>query len=577
MLFSLYSTSLLCARASRWTLTLLPAVLASSAAGQITPLGEHPIDVLPCDVAVTPDGEVAVVRGMTPLGTEQDRITVWLMSQAQKVPGTGCTGLWGRAAGNNGVSDMLQCTNARAICIGSTDEYGPIGGEDTTYVDILDISTADDPLNIWSCLASYRLTGTSGLDVAGIVSDVAITPKGKYAIVNHQNWIHVFNLRTGAIALQQNIGIQGPRSPSGCADSIAVKDDYGAVITRWGSQSLVYALDLTGPLPAVAWSAPFKQASTAPEAVPHDVAITPDGTRAVVTGHDVAALVDLTQPTGSNNPKIVVQASVKRFWRDTVDSVEVTNYRAVTIGSKPSAPWQWHIEVHDITSPGAFAAPLATYDADPIGEDNRAHDLEICAGQDRAVIRTQRQVIVIPSLTNPPSTLPASHMLDTTGDPLLSLQPPPNQGTFVSDSVVVSPRPIDDYDIAVLIGSWGKEGTSDRAGYVEFLDMPPSPDAPSLYTCELYNQGEDITPADLNLTHDKDHVVVRSVATGEAPPGYGNYDLSYFSVGQHSLIDITGGNGEIFALDSLEIGSSRAVSVSERYGQGTGWVHFIGF
>jgi len=409
---------------------------------------------------------------------------------------------------------------------------------------------------------------------------VAITPNGKYAFVNHQNWIHVFNLRTGAKALQQNIGSLYKCSPSGCADSIALTNDRFAVITQTTTTpwSRVYVFDLSeGPVPLYKWTEVCCEFAGQD---PHDVAITPDGTRAVVTCEGSAALVDLTQPKGPDNPKIIRQASVKRFWRDTVDSVEVTNNRAVTIGSKPSAPWQWHIEVHDITSQGAFGTPLATYDpglSDPIDKDNRAHDLEICPGQDRAVIRTQRQVIVIPSLANPLSTLPTNHKILTSGDPLVSLQPPPSSGIFVSDSVVVSPRPMDDYDIAVLIGSWGKVGTNDRAGYVEFLDIPPSPGVPALYTCELHNPGQDITPADLKLTHDKDHVVVRSVATGENPPGYGDYDLSYFSVGQHSLIDITGGNGEIFALDSLEIGSSRAVSVSERYGQGTGWVHFIGF
>ena len=280
---------------------LAPFWLASSASAQVQFVNEVGIDVLPIDLAVTPDGLVGVVRSTDDSSAGQ-MITIWDLDTGTELffDRTTCQFGWGTGNAGYPTSDAIQATNSRAIAVGSRD--------DVTYVDILHIDPNEPP--VCGCLANYALTGTTNQTKAGDVNDVAITPNGLFAVVNHKNWIHVFNLRSGAIAGQFNIGSypSGIARPGACAGSVAVTDSRAIVLTSrgglGGTRMWVYILNLVDG-PSVMLEQQMALSQPTFETDPHDVAITPDGTRAVVTGGRVVGLFNLVTALSSGKWSIL--------------------------------------------------------------------------------------------------------------------------------------------------------------------------------------------------------------------------------------------------------------------------------
>ena len=91
----------------------------------------------------------------------------------------------------------------------------------------------------------------------------------------------------------------------------------------------------------------------------HDVRMTPDKTLAVVTCENALSFIDLTviPPV----PFDVAQADHRRLWRETADSVALTNDNAVTIASLVTSgnptTVKWKIDVWDIQDVPAVDHP----------------------------------------------------------------------------------------------------------------------------------------------------------------------------------------------------------------------------
>ena len=362
---------------------------------------ESQIQAAPYDVELTPNGLISIVRGnssATPIGSGSDqRVSFWrtdVTAGAQLFPNVSNAVGRGGVTLSNGVatfSNAIAANNERAVIIGSADtNFDSI--EETTYVDIVAFDYTQTPPTV-TVLATYALAG-AGNTPAGYAHDVAITPDGVLAVVTSANWIHVFELMTGGVVKAFNVG--GPDSPAGAGpclpgfsrNSLEVTNDH-AVVTMartipsfpTNSATWVYVVDLSYSPPTtlpslVLEDEPFSSNNN--QRKPHDLAISPDGTRAGISSYNLFALYDLAAAT----PAFLGGQFNGNRWKETLDcspiwdSIEMSDTRAVVLSDRPQvAPsypceWKywWTAEVFTtVTSAaGPPATLLATFDDSPV-------------------------------------------------------------------------------------------------------------------------------------------------------------------------------------------------------------------
>ena len=393
---------------------------------------EGQIDAVPLDVEMTPNGAVAVVRGSTGSNGPSDwKVSAWRTDVAgagRLLPPIGQQNQVGRGnlvmdwtANKPMFSDAIAVTNERVVAIGSGDTQS-FPGEDTTYVDILSLSYQSGAPQV-SVLATHLRSGNDANTVAGVAHDVAITPDGSIAVVNSLNWIQVFELTGGTLLHEYNIcgadspGLKGPCSPYGSRNSVEVTNTRAVVTTGRplpyplvGTRVWVYIIDLTADEdPAVLLE--YDQSDPALPGTnqnPHDIAITPDGFRAVVTATESVGLYDLTTATVIGTPDWAGQK--ERHWNFTAipghptpdlwHSVEASNSRAVVLADNAfvGGP-QWIVSVYDITS---SLSQIAEYTG-TIPHDT-AWDLSLAPDGRKASIKTQLHDLAVLDVVNPGST-----------------------------------------------------------------------------------------------------------------------------------------------------------------------------
>jgi hypothetical protein len=467
---------------------------------------------------------------------------------------------------------------------------------DTTIIDVVDINA-----NPAVCLAHHVRTGT-GAQAYGEASDVAITPDGGLAIVNSRNWIHVVDLPSGAIRVEFNIGSlpAGTCNPSAIADSVACTDDRAIVTTTRlennVSKAWVYILDLTNM--TIALEHKLAPPTGNYEHDPHDVAITRDGRFAVVTASKIVGLYDL-QYTKDIAHHLDLQ--IVRTYRLNVDSVEVTNNRALVTGDKwfvdtqSGATWfKWAVDVYDISAAATTPWTPASRSYDPgwdsqIPGNNRAHDLAIAPENDRALVRSEKENLVLHGFDAPPTTL--TILASPNGANPLAGPPaaydPTNRKVFTSDSVVIPPAISEGSQLGITIGTKSTGGTpSLYVVYVDFVNIGahvPTVNELGPYTSSVAD--ESCVAADLALSRDKTRVVVRSAAPIADFGATNGSDILEFLVTPPTLLYRYGATGNVFALDSVEVGRDRAISASEFLQQnppvypppffGQGWIQIV--
>lgn len=555
----------------------------------------------PVDVAVGYNGRHAGVRSAFPSSgpsaPNANGVTFWDLTSATAPSGsTSNFSLPGEPVDVALVgfgfqpSDCIEMTNNQAVTIGSGFSAFASGSHDQTYIDLF---TRNVTTGVWSHSATHTVGPTTTTvmpwEQAGHANDLAITRDGDFAIINDTNYIHRLEMATGTL-LSINIGYNwGPFpgtpglsdnlcTPNSAVDSIALTNETAVittsrlepagVIVTW-----VYLVDIAN------WTILLEQ-RIAPTTIvaeaafrPHDVAITPDQTLAVVVSNRMVSLFDLV-----NNTWLATDYSgwASREYQRQVDSVEVTNDRAVILSDDLVAGVRrWAIDVYAISA--TATTPLQTLQKylDPAGQNepnSLSHDLAITRDGKRALVRTSFDNIYITDLVTPPTqlalpSLPSPN--NSNAHEYLNYTFIGNYTAFSSDSVVI----VDDGDtqIAVTIGA-AVPLFGTLTGYVDFIDLGAA--TPSVVWKAIAPTGaEGSLPLDLEATRDRAELVVRTSNPFVDPSLSSGNDVNFFSTSApFTLQQGYGGTGFVMGLDSLAVGTSgggtssarkRIVSVSE--------------
>jgi len=559
---------------------------------------------------VTPNGKVAVVRGnnSTPPGQNDDaRLSFWRTDNGGRIYPNNQTGHVGRGNlplnSTTGVamfSDAIAVTNDRVVAIGSADTDPNHGGEETIYVDILalDYSSGVPTVTVLPIGgAPFALTGTPPYTDAGDAHDVAITPDGSTAVVTCSNWILVFNLGDGTILQSFNVGSGGAGAcmPFTARNSVEVTDSRavvtmgreatisgGTVVVPW-----VYIVDLAADPPSLRLEFNQGDQVTGPRQNPHDIAISPNGWKAVVTASYSVGLYDLTtcQLSGS-----VDRGGDERYWGyvpggepgvDLWHSVEVSNSRAVVIGNfqGPSGP-QWSVRVFDI-SRGLAALRAYQGPADQPGDE--AWDLDLSGDGQMASIKTWAHdlaLLDVPSSGNQPSDL-------FWAGPALAAYPPPSGVSYPSSSsghyginsatvmlAQVGSQPTHRW--AAFLGGVGTNQSNLRLYDLDASDWTEP--GPAVQTFTQVPSSGTLAPADLERTPDETDVLVRNSGPFAESSYPGGPDWGRWGGSPPAQVGTTmAGQGLCSGADSLRMGRTWAVSISRDPNPQVngGWVHIV--
>lgn len=218
-------------------------------------------------------------------------------------------------------SDRIEMTNTRAVSIGSGQSpLAPGSLDDETYIEITDLVPMPPGSPPALLVPQWVITPTPGgytTDHAGYANDVAITRDGAYAVVNSDNWIHVIDASTGAIAAAFNIGgfdfsvdpevaWVRPCTPNRAVDSVEMTDKVAVVIADWRDPNTglfwwnvdVWSVSpTTGLMNLAKYIDPNFNVPGEPESHSHDLAIDKDFDKAVVrTSFDNVIVTSITSP-----------------------------------------------------------------------------------------------------------------------------------------------------------------------------------------------------------------------------------------------------------------------------------------
>lgn len=600
-------------------------------------LKQQSISAIPLDLAVSPDGSLAVVRandGAQPGSTS--KLTVWQTSTGNGItiggvlPANLGRGNLPRVLGINYVSDGVAVTNTRAVSIGSADTAPP-NGEDTTYVDVLRIDASASG-NQTSLLSPFVFGGPgTPATEAGLAHDVAITPDGTLAVVHHRNWIHVLDLvNQDPPAVLQAFHIGG--LPSGpcwpgpdSVDSVELTNTRAVVVTArphatqpqlgW-LDTWVYIVDLSTTPPVLA----LEHRVAPPDAAggdmnPHDVALTPSETMAVVTSSRGTSLFDLQNMTNLTSiddnlvfrramPTVVspqTGCTLEYGVANLRDSVVVTDDRAVTIGHKlgqytiPSGPcagpvnvYYWRLNVLTINQVGPtyITIPLTKLSPgselvwngsnwNPIKSADPVVDLALSPDRNRAAVRSLHYNVMLLDLAAPAT--PGAYVYED------------SNGAFgnaaASDSVVIGtryvyplPYPQTGTGFRQYVAFVGDQSGPSPTARVDFYDLDAAPPVRTSFT--ISEAGFSTAAADLALVPVGRQIVARfTAAPDETNPAAGGRDWYRFDLDPLQMIGTgIGGSGACVGVDSLEVGRQVSVSISQDTNNPpgpSGFVHFV--
>jgi len=274
------------------------------------------------DVAITPDGTIAAVRG----GTDAFGGFIGGLYLLDLATGD----VLAQAPGNP--APLLQGVNAFDVdSVAVTDEHAvflSVVGESSstpeTVVTIFELRPAGGgaPRIVYESADPLRLNG--------LPHDLAITPDGQHVAVRSEFMVGLFRLdgtSTDRVWGQRLLGNPGPMGLA-TMDSIEVSDDRIATIGRYtdgagsfGAQFDLFGLDGT-------------QKHRLMIGDPHDLAITPSGSRAVVRTSEKVYLFDIdTLPAGDVITELsnMDLPSTHTYYGAGMDSVVVTDERAITM------------------------------------------------------------------------------------------------------------------------------------------------------------------------------------------------------------------------------------------------------
>ncbi|MDH4143374.1 MAG: hypothetical protein OEV61_12260, partial [Chloroflexota bacterium] len=252
-----------------------------------------------------------------------------------------------------GAADLVAASEARAVLIGQRHwTSGAIAGQYTS-VNVLDLTDAYG-VNGPICIKSWSKAE------AGFVSDVDITPDGRFSVVNHRGAISVFRIDGATVPDPVEFGTSGG-NPTRQRNSVAMSriETPGApvkcVVTTvrdvGGTQRIwAYVLDLAGSAPILDAALEINASNPSENSPGHDLRLTPDETMAVVSADGVIALIDLTVSPAVIRGELS-DPNAERNYDNLADSLILTNTQAVVLSSDRGNPsGQWQADVFDISS-----------------------------------------------------------------------------------------------------------------------------------------------------------------------------------------------------------------------------------
>ncbi len=237
----------------------------------------------PRDVAITPDGTLACVRGGSTLNGYQgghyiiDLATGTLLAYG---PGEPVPYPYVNTFSTTEGFDVDSVVASNRYAVFTSYLAGTPG---RTRVTIWDLH----PPGGGAPVVSYETTPCGGCgDLAGAGYDIALSPDGNHAVVRAERSLALFDLSTGTPSMlwQHRPFHNNTYYFMTAMDAVEMTNDRVLVLSRWGGGTQVDLYDLTGD------TAHYRAPGS-----PHDLALTPDGTRAVVRNNLGMFLFDITQ------------------------------------------------------------------------------------------------------------------------------------------------------------------------------------------------------------------------------------------------------------------------------------------
>lgn len=294
----------------------------------------------PNDVAITPDGTIAVVRGGNSDGIAVGGTYLFQLSTGAQIGfSVGVAPRYDYGSGPTYTfdTDSVAVTDRHAVSLSLAADV--IATQAMTRVTIWDLHPgAGAPAVILETGSGSRS------DLFGAPHDVAITPDGVHAVVRSEEALGVWTLAGGTATRLFSGALSGDPGPflDTAMDSVEVTNDLLVTLANVAGvmpQTQVEVIDWSG----TRWSGRIPGR-------PHDLAVTPDGTRALVRTGSGVALYRLAGLGGGGalTPADWFDApSATNGYQSGLDSVAVSDEFGVTLTQTANLAdtraWFWSI------------------------------------------------------------------------------------------------------------------------------------------------------------------------------------------------------------------------------------------
>ncbi len=283
-------------------------------------LQDVPTGTWPRDVAITPDGTIAAVRGGTTVGPENGLFLFDLATGAQLAAAPGNTTTFPNPPQYSFNVDAVVASNRHAVFLSRSPSSAT-----RTRVTIFTLHPTGGGL------PAKTFETTSETDLSGAPHDVALSPDGLHAAVRAEVSVAVFDLTSNdspTMAFAKRLfGSPGPFEDT-AMDSIEVTNTRVATLSK-----------ITNPaLPSGAQIDFFDMAGTQRfdrvPGDPHDLVFTPDGTRVTAHTSEGVALYDVSDLGAAPqlaNLDFESAPSTGTWYFGGLDSVAATDRVAITL------------------------------------------------------------------------------------------------------------------------------------------------------------------------------------------------------------------------------------------------------
>lgn len=301
-------------------------------------LATHEVGSRPNDVAVTPDGRLAAVRGGSPNGTSSGGLFLYDLQTGAQVgasPGLPPVYTYFGTPNYSYDTDSVAVTNRHAVMLSIVGQFTPSA---RTHVTIWDLNPGGSPFVAFQTSAAQ--------DLLGAPHDVSISPDGTHAAVRSEFGIAGFDLSgaTPALLWSTTPFQSADGFDDRALDSVEATDTRVVTISRH-----VTAPSTEGAqIDFVEWSGLQRYDRVAGS--PHDFAVTPDGTRVVLRTKAGVYLYDMLHfaATTQQSPAgFVATPSSTTGYEDGLDSVAANDAFAVTLVHAANVldteAWFWSI------------------------------------------------------------------------------------------------------------------------------------------------------------------------------------------------------------------------------------------